>query len=224
MPTTVKVFRVAMEWTVEVDTDDAQKAGEEALRQVSQGKVLPDSKITQQFLVAPQHNPQAHLKNEVLMRHLIALDPGDRKVIAERMQVQLQTEETDTESKTRVIAEIIQGSQGKLPELWQQIRKRILHYKRVVGHAETIEKIATVGQTKRIADLLATAQMMGLLTDDELRNTVELFDKNPERASKSKLLAQIIGRASEHDNDVLDMLLERVEATNDDKPEGNAES
>lgn len=227
----VKVYRVSVQWTVDVpESEDVNEASKIAQHRISTGEVVPDEKLDTQFLFAPitAQTQKSASQTATLAKHLIALDPGDRNVIVQRLGLKITADPSGTAS---VIAQILsQTAERELgAQLVEEVRKRQRHHERVSSYPDLIEQIREQGKKTPVSDLLRVSQLMGLHTDNELRELVNMFDNIviPEDGiaslpeiildHKRHAIQTMIGRATEHEEDVLPRLFERLVLAQEDK-------
>lgn len=221
----IRVYRTTMMWDVDVgkvDPRDRQAVAEAcklAQLRINKGEVIPEPAPDVQLVTVPIPE-ESDVERNVTARSaalLIELTAEDRQVVARRIGMQ-GMEDVDFANKTESVTLLLKhaADHHKIPELQRHAHARARHHQRLRENADTVQRIAEIGQGKRVADLLAISQQMALHTDDELLVQVDLFDNHPEKASKSSVLQTMIGRASEREDNLLPRLLERIEGAADE--------
>lgn len=207
-------------WVIDVpEIEDAVEAAKVAKAMVNKGEVTPEPEPDTVLLFAAldEGAQKASSDTAQLVRHMLALDAGDRNVIAQRLNLQLTI---DPEETGDYITQMLQQAKERelLPELVEEMRKRHRYRDRATNQSDLLQKIRVASELTPVADLLQISQFMGLHTDEQLKALVAEFDSvegdDPTAVTeavkpiKHRAVQTMLGRACEHQEEVLPRLLE----------------
>lgn len=227
----IQVFRVVMQWTIDVDCEDEVVACQIAAEMVRKGEALPDSAVDSPIVVArmPMALPESVDVNALVadMSAVASVPaaflnaPVALRSLAKSLDLALPDDLVDDGGDVlpALIAHLVNAARdaGCLPLLAAKAAKLASTSRRLVEASAGMVTLLADGAKKRFHDLLVTSQAMGLHSDTELQAAL----RNGSDEAKSGLLGEMIGRAvTREDPRILHVLGARIAELPDDVGQG----